>query len=95
MANLMTDSAVNHDGSAAPRTASGSILVTVSGTAPATGQPVKVHVYSRSDSADYIETTLPVGFGRHRVNLAAGDSYYLVTEFVDTGYSVDLAVVDE
>lgn len=76
----------------APATANGPILFTFSGTrGPLNKQPT-IDIWSRSDTADFVSVLHESGFGRFRVNFAAGDEwFYLINT---NGCTIDLAAVD-
>lgn len=91
MTMLVTNGTSDYDGSGAPQTATGSIIVTFSGTK---GQRLPVlTMYSRSDSAAFAPIYQIDKFRRFKVNLANADEYYFkVTIPIDS--SVDLAVTN-
>ena len=94
MVMLMTNATADYDGSGSPSAATGSVLVTLSGTKGTVRktQPVLV-MYSRSDTADFAPTFQKSGFGRFKVNLAAADDYYFTVTGVESTASIDLSVV--
>lgn len=81
----------DYDGSGAPSTATGSVIVTFSGTRGS--QAPVLTMYSRSDTADFVPVHSTSKFGRFKVNLANADNYYFKVS-VPTGSTVDLSVVD-
>jgi hypothetical protein len=91
---LITDGSTNYDGSGAPESATGAVVVTYSGTLEGKRtQTPTLTMYSRSDTADFAPTYNRTAFGRFRVNLANTDDYYFTVTGVQPGDSIDLSVV--
>lgn len=89
MTMIITGGTVDYDGSGAPITAGGAVIVTFSGTK--TNQVPVMTMYSRSDSAAFTPIFQTSAFRRFKVNLATSDEYYFMVT-VPNGAVVDLAV---
>ncbi len=88
MADIFTGRNTDYDGSGSPATATGSIIVTYSGTGGS--GPKSLTLMSRSDTASYVATFNQNKFGRYKVNLANGDDFYFVAQCPADG-SIDLS----
>lgn len=91
MTMLITNGTDDYDGSGAPLTATGAIVVTFSGS-KGIKSPV-LTMYSRSDTARFAPMYQRNRYGRFKVNLANADDYYFKVT-VPNGVSVDLAVAN-
>lgn len=87
----MTNDTEDYDGSLAPLTAGGPVIVTFSGTKGI--HSAILTLYSRSDTAAFAPMYNSNRFERFKVNLAPGDNYYFAVT-VPNGAVVDLSVVD-
>lgn len=90
MTAVYTDVSSDQDGSGAPITATGAIIVTYSGT-KGDGENM-LTLMSRSDTADYVNTFATNKFGRYKINLANNDQFYFILR-AGAGASIDVSYV--
>lgn len=93
MTMLATNSSVNYDGTSSPITATGPVIVTFSGTHASFGEP-SITVYTRTDTARFVNALQVSGFQRLRLDVASGEDFYIVTDNITSADSFDLSVID-
>ena len=95
MTMVLTDRTTSYDGSPSGvnnvYTATGPIVITFSksGTGYANCQ-----VWSRSDTAGYVETMNTDKTGRYRIELVSGDQFYISANITSTAGNVNVSYVD-
>ena len=98
MTDIFTNRTSDYDGSPAGlnevQVASGSVLVTLSGTLGTTKRQPVLTMYSRSGAVDYAPTYQQRGFGRKILDIALTDDYYFIVSSIESDASVDLGVAD-
>lgn len=99
MTDLFTNRTSDYDGSPTGdddvQTATGSVIVSLTGTLGDDDAIPVLVVYSRTPSAvDYDKTYVQQGLGRQAIDLANGDQYYCKVFNVNANMSLDLSVVN-
>lgn len=82
----------DQDDSGSALTAAGAIKLTFS-SPDVNNRKCTMVVMSRSDSAEYVPTLVTTVQGRYKINLEAGDQYYVNLENVDASNAIDVSSI--
>lgn len=95
MTDIFVDRSEDYEGDEnSPSTATGSIIVTMTGTLGSAKRKPVLTVYARTGSAAFVLAHQQPHFGRHVVPMAPGDEYYVNVTSIEEDAVVTLAIAD-